>query len=52
VWELKIELVDAAESSLAGILADPPEWWTPIATAKAVTGIALRPAHNPEHSCL
>jgi hypothetical protein len=52
VWELKIERIDAAEGLLADIFADPPAWWTPIATAKVVTGIALQPAHHPEHSCL
>jgi hypothetical protein len=52
VWELKIERVDVAEGSLVDILADPSAWWTHIATAKAVTRITIRPAHNPEHSCL
>jgi serine/threonine protein kinase len=39
--EFKTVRLHAAGGSLADILLNPPAWWTPTATAKAVVGIAL-----------
>jgi serine/threonine protein kinase len=39
--QLKTARLYADEPSLANVLSNPPEWWTPTAKAKAVVGIAL-----------
>jgi serine/threonine protein kinase len=40
-WELKTVRLYASSDSLAGVLLNPPDWWTPTAKAKAILGIAL-----------
>jgi hypothetical protein len=39
--EFKTVRFYAAEDSLADVISNPPEWWTPTAKAKADVGIAL-----------
>jgi serine/threonine protein kinase len=39
--ELKTVRLYASDDSLAGVLLNRPDWWTPTAKAKAVLGIAL-----------
>jgi serine/threonine protein kinase len=41
LWELKTVRLYASEDSLAGVLLNPPNWWTPTAKAKVIVGIAL-----------
>jgi serine/threonine protein kinase len=40
-WELKTVRLYASTDSLAGVLLNPPDWWTPTVKAKAIVGIAL-----------
>jgi serine/threonine protein kinase len=40
-WIFRTMRVYAAEDSLAGVLLNPPVWWTPTMRAKAILGIAL-----------
>jgi serine/threonine protein kinase len=50
LWELKTVRLYASSDSLAGVLLNPPNWWTP--TAKAIAGIALGFRFSPGHGFL